>query len=40
MTPEKKYHFAEDRHAGAIRGNMYDLQEASELVSGTAAVFL
>lgn len=22
MTPEKKYHFPEDRHAGAIRGNM------------------
>lgn len=40
MTPEKKYHFPEDRHAGAIRGNMSTYAKLQEWFTELQPYFL
>ena len=40
MTPEKKYHFTEDRHAGAIRGNMQTYQKLQDWFTELQPYFL
>ena len=40
MTPEKKYHFAEDRHAGAIRGNMQTYKKLQQWFTELQPYFL
>ena len=40
MTPEKRYHFAEDRHAGAIRGNMSTYEKLQQWFTELQPYFL